>query len=137
MVTLYRAPASYSGEDAAEISHHASPWISHKIMEMLLARGATAAMPGEFTMRAFMNGRIDLSQAEAVADMIAADSAAAHRLAASQLRGGLFVTLGVVRQAREDAWSNPRVHVCLKFPHQLPPVLMSATRSNTSARKLM
>ncbi len=98
VVTLYRAPASYSGEDAAEISHHASPWIAQKIMEMLLAHGATAAMPGEFTMRAFMNGRMDLSQAEAVADIIAADSAAAHRLAASQLRGGLSSEIERLRQ---------------------------------------
>jgi tRNA modification GTPase len=98
VVTLFRAPASYSGEDAAEISHHASPWIAHKIMEMLLDRGATAAMPGEFTMRAFMNGRMDLSQAEAVADIIAADSAAAHRLAASQLRGGLSSEIERLRQ---------------------------------------
>ncbi len=98
VVTLFRAPASYSGEDAAEISHHASPWIAHKIMEMLLDRGATAAMPGEFTMRAFMNGRMDLSQAEAVADIIAADSAAAHRLAASQLRGGLSSEIENLRQ---------------------------------------
>jgi tRNA modification GTPase len=98
VVTIYRSPASYSGEDAAEISHHASPWIAQKIMEMLLARGATAAMPGEFTMRAFMNGRMDLSQAEAVADIIAADSAAAHRLAASQLRGGLSSEIEKLRQ---------------------------------------
>jgi len=98
VVTLYRASASYSGEDAAEISHHASPWIAQKIMEMLLDRGATAAMPGEFTMRAFMNGRMDLSQAEAVADIIAADSAAAHRLAASQLRGGLSSEIEKLRQ---------------------------------------
>jgi tRNA modification GTPase len=98
VVTLFRAPASYSGEDAAEISHHASPWIAQKIMEMLLDRGATAAMPGEFTMRAFMNGRMDLSQAEAVADIIAADSAAAHRLAASQLRGGLSSEIEKLRQ---------------------------------------
>ena len=98
VVTLYRSPASYSGEDAAEISHHASPWIAHKIMEMLLACGATVAMPGEFTMRAFMNGRMDLSQAEAVADIIAADSAAAHRLASSQLRGGLSSEIEKLRR---------------------------------------
>ncbi|MDF1559172.1 MAG: tRNA uridine-5-carboxymethylaminomethyl(34) synthesis GTPase MnmE [Bacteroidales bacterium] len=98
VVTLYRAPASYSGEDAAEISFHASPWIAQKIMKMLLARGATAAMPGEFTMRAFMNGKMDLSQAEAVADIIVADSSAAHRLAASQLRGGLSEEIEKLRQ---------------------------------------
>ena len=88
LVTLFRSPASYTGEDAAEISHHASQFIQQKIMEILAGQGATAAMPGEFTMRAFMNGKMDLSQAEAVADIIAADSEAAHRLASTQLRGG-------------------------------------------------
>ncbi|HCM59979.1 MAG TPA: tRNA uridine-5-carboxymethylaminomethyl(34) synthesis GTPase MnmE [Bacteroidales bacterium] len=88
LVTLFRSPSSYTGEDAAEISHHASPFIQRRIMELLIEQGAKPAMPGEFTMRAFMNGRIDLSQAEAVADLIAADSEAAHRLAATQLRGG-------------------------------------------------
>lgn len=88
LVTLFRSPSSYTGEDAAEISHHASPYIQRRIMELFIELGAKPAMPGEFTMRAFMNGRIDLSQAEAVADLIAADSEAAHRLAATQLRGG-------------------------------------------------
>ena len=88
LVTLFRSPASYTGEDSAEISHHASPFIQRRIMELLIDLGAKPAMPGEFTQRAFMNGRIDLSQAEAVADLIAADSEAAHRLAATQLRGG-------------------------------------------------
>jgi tRNA modification GTPase len=88
LVTLFRAPASYTGEDAAEISHHASPFIQRRIMELLIDLGAKPATPGEFTLRAFMNGRIDLSQAEAVADLIAADSEAAHRLAVTQLRGG-------------------------------------------------
>jgi tRNA modification GTPase len=88
LLTLFRAPASYTGEDSAEISHHASPFIQRRIMELLIDLGAKPAMPGEFTMRAFMNGRIDLSQAEAVADLIAADTEAAHRLAVTQLRGG-------------------------------------------------
>jgi len=88
LVTLFRSPASYTGEDSAEISHHASPFIQHRILDLLIELGAKPAMPGEFTQRAFMNGRIDLSQAEAVADLIAADSEAAHRLAATQLRGG-------------------------------------------------
>jgi tRNA modification GTPase len=98
LVTVFRAPASYTGEDGAEISHHASPFIQHRIMELLLSQGATAATPGEFTMRAFMNGRIDLSQAEAVADIIAADSEAAHRLAATQMRGGLSVSIEELRK---------------------------------------
>jgi len=88
LVTLFRSPASYTGEDSAEISHHASPFIQRRILELLIELGAKPAMPGEFTQRAFMNGRIDLSQAEAVADLIAAESEAAHRLAATQLRGG-------------------------------------------------
>ncbi len=98
LLTLFRAPASYTGEDGAEISHHASPFIQRTIMELLIDKGAKPAMPGEFTMRAFMNGRIDLSQAEAVADIIAADSAAAHRLAATQLKGGFSEGIGKLRQ---------------------------------------
>ncbi|MCU0460150.1 MAG: tRNA uridine-5-carboxymethylaminomethyl(34) synthesis GTPase MnmE, partial [Bacteroidales bacterium] len=98
LVTLFRAPASYTGEDGAEISHHASPFIQRTIMEVLIEKGAKPAMAGEFTMRAFMNGRIDLSQAEAVADVIAADSAAAHRLAATQLRGGFSEGIVKLRQ---------------------------------------
>lgn len=98
LVTLFRAPASYTGEDAAEISHHASPFIQRRIMELLIDLGAKPAMPGEFTQRAFMNGRIDLSQAEAVADLIASDSEAAHRLAATQLRGGFSAGIEQLRK---------------------------------------
>lgn len=88
LVSLFRAPHSYTGEEMAEISCHASPFIQQKIMEILIEKGVETATPGEFTMRAFMNGKMDLSQAEAVADIIASDSEAAHRLAATQLRGG-------------------------------------------------
>lgn len=88
LVSLFRAPHSYTGEEMAEISCHASPFIQHKIMEILIEQGVETATPGEFTMRAFINGKMDLSQAEAVADIIASDSEAAHRLAATQLRGG-------------------------------------------------
>ncbi len=88
LVSLFRAPHSYTGEEMAEISCHASPFIQRRIIEILIDRGAVTASPGEFTMRAFMNGKMDLSQAEAVADIIASDSEAAHRLAATQLRGG-------------------------------------------------
>lgn len=98
LLSLFRAPHSYTGEDMAEISCHASPFVQRKIMEVLMAEGAEAATPGEFTMRAFMNGKMDLSQAEAVADMIAADSEAAHRLAAAQLRGGLSHEIEKLRQ---------------------------------------
>jgi tRNA modification GTPase len=88
LVTLFRGPDSYTGEDSVEISHHASPFIQHKLLELLTSLGASVAMPGEFTMRAFINGKMDLSQAEAVADIIASESEAAHRLAMTQLRGG-------------------------------------------------
>ena len=86
IVTVYRAPNSYTGEDAAEVSHHASPYVQHMLVQLFTEKGAVIASPGEFTMRAFMNGRMDLSQAEAVADLIAAETESAHRLAASQLR---------------------------------------------------
>ncbi|MCK7530895.1 MAG: hypothetical protein MZV63_07520 [Marinilabiliales bacterium] len=90
LLSVFRAPHSYTGEDMAEISCHASPFIQQRIIEILLEQGAETATPGEFTMRAFMNGKMDLSQAEAVADIIASDSEAAHRLAATQLRGGFL-----------------------------------------------
>lgn len=88
LISLFRAPHSYTGEEMAEISCHASPFIQRRIIEILIGKGVETATPGEFTMRAFMNGKMDLSQAEAVADIIASDSEAAHRLAATQLRGG-------------------------------------------------
>lgn len=98
LVSIFRAPHSYTGEDMAEISCHASPFIQHRIIEILIEKGVGTAAPGEFTMRAFMNGKMDLSQAEAVADIIAADSEAAHRLAATQLRGGLSEGIEKLRQ---------------------------------------
>jgi tRNA modification GTPase len=98
ILTIYRIPNSYTGEDAAEISCHASPYIQQKIMELFVSKGVIPAQPGEFTMRAFMNGRMDLSQAEAVADLIASESEAAHCLAISQLRGGLSAEIEKLRQ---------------------------------------
>lgn len=98
LVSIFRSPHSYTGEDMAEISCHASPFIQRRILEILIERGVETATPGEFTMRAFMNGKMDLSQAEAVADLIAADSEAAHRLAATQLRGGLSAGIEKLRQ---------------------------------------
>jgi len=98
LVSLFRSPLSYTGEDMAEISCHASSFIVHRIIEMLIEKGAMTATPGEFTMRAFMNGKMDLSQAEAVADLIASESGAAHRLAISQLRGGLSAEIEKLRQ---------------------------------------
>ncbi len=98
LVSLFRAPLSYTGEDMTEISCHASPFIQQRIIEILLEQGAETASPGEFTRRAFMNGKMDLSQAEAVADIIASDSEAAHRLAATQLRGGFSAEIEKLRQ---------------------------------------
>lgn len=88
LVSLFRAPHSYTGEDATEISCHGSSYILQQIMQLLIAEGCRAAGPGEFTQRAFLNGKMDLSQAEAVADVIASSSAATHRLAMNQMRGG-------------------------------------------------
>ena len=88
LVAVFRAPHSYTGEDAVEISCHASAYIAQRILCLLTDAGARAATPGEFTRRAFVNGRMDLAQCEAVADLIAAETAAAHRLAMNQLKGG-------------------------------------------------
>ena len=97
VVSLFRKPHSYTGEDSVEISCHASTYIEQKIIELLINEGARAAMPGEFTRRAFINGRLDLSQAEAVADLIASDSEAAHRLALNQMRGGFSEEINNLR----------------------------------------
>ena len=98
LVSLFRAPHSYTGEDSIEISCHASPYIQQKILELLVNKGAEAAKPGEFTQRAFLNGKMDLSQAEAVADLIAAESEGAHRVALQQLRGGFSDRLNSLRE---------------------------------------
>ena len=88
LVSVYKAPHSYTGEDAAEIGCHASPYIVSVILQRLVRAGCRMAEPGEFTKRAFLNGKMDLAQAEAVADLIAADSQASHRLAFGQMKGG-------------------------------------------------
>jgi tRNA modification GTPase len=88
VVTLFRAPHSFTGEDVVEISCHGSVYIQQRILQLLVEKGCALAKPGEFTQRAFLNGKMDLSQAEAVADLIASGSAAAHRMALSQMRGG-------------------------------------------------
>ena len=87
LLSVFRAPHSYTGEDSAEISCHASPYIQRKILELLINNGAMTALPGEFTQRAFLNGKMDLSQAEAVADLIASSARLAHKVAMSQMRG--------------------------------------------------
>lgn len=97
VVALYRAPHSYTGEDAAEISCHGSRYIVSEIISLLIRSGARAAQPGEFTVRAFLAGKLDLSQAEAVADLIASDSRASHALASTQMRGGYSAALGALR----------------------------------------
>ena len=88
LLSIFRTPNSYTAENIVEISCHGSMYIQQRILELLLAKGARLAKPGEFTMRAFLNGKLDLSQAEAVADLIAANSTAAHQLAINQMRGG-------------------------------------------------
>ena len=98
LVSLFKAPHSYTGEDSIEISCHGSPYIQQKIMELLVNHGAEPARPGEFTQRAFLNGKMDLSQAEAVADLIAAESEGAHRVAMQQLRGGFSDRLKSLRE---------------------------------------
>ena len=97
LVSIFRAPHSYTGEDSVEISCHASSYIVSSIMELLYHAGARAAEPGEFTQRAFLNGKMDLAQAEAVADVIASQNAAAHRVAFKQMRGGFSSELRDMR----------------------------------------
>ena len=87
VLTVFRAPHSFTGEDVLELSCHGSVWIQQQLVGTLIDAGCRLAMPGEFTRRAFANGRIDLSQAEAVADLIASNSAASHRVAMNQMRG--------------------------------------------------
>lgn len=88
LVTLFRAPHSYTGEDSVEISCHGSAYIVSEILRLALGAGARMASPGEFTLRAFLAGKLDLAQAEAVADLIASSSRAAHAMATNQMRGG-------------------------------------------------
>jgi tRNA modification GTPase len=98
VVGLFVAPKSYTKENVVEISCHGSNYIIQQIISLLIRRGASAAKPGEFTLRAFLNGGMDLSQAEAVADLIASDSQAAHQVAMNQLRGGFSNELAVLRE---------------------------------------
>ena len=104
VATIFRAPASFTGEDVVEISVHGSRWIQKEIIADLIRRGAYAAAPGEFTQRAFINGRLDLAQAEGVADLIASSSRAAHKLAISQTRGGFS------RELEPVSYTHLRAH---------------------------
>ncbi len=98
LVTVFKAPHSFTGEDSVEISCHGSPLIQNKLIQLLIEKGARMADPGEFTMRAFMNGKLDLSQAEAVADLISAENEAAHRVALQQMRGGFSNEIAQLRE---------------------------------------
>ena len=97
LVTVFRAPHSFTGEESVEISCHGSVYIQQRLMELLLDEGARMAKAGEFTRRAFRNGKFDLSQAEAVADLIASSSRASHRVAMNQMRGGFTRKLALLR----------------------------------------
>ena len=97
LVSVFRAPHSYTGEDSVEISTHASAYIVSELIGLLLKAGARFAEPGEFTRRAFLNGKLDLAQAEAVADVISSTTAASHRVAMNQLKGGFSVQLASLR----------------------------------------
>lgn len=98
LVSVFRGPYSYTGENTVEISCHGSVYIQQQILQLLMRSGCRAAEPGEFTLRAFLNGKMDLSQAEAVADLIQSDSEAAHKIAMQQMRGGFSNELQLLRQ---------------------------------------
>lgn len=97
LVSIFRSPHSYTGEDSTEISCHGSSYILQQVLKLLIENGCRLANPGEYTQRAFLNGKMDLSQAEAVADLIASSSAATHRMAMNQMRGGFSKELSLLR----------------------------------------
>jgi tRNA modification GTPase len=102
VIGLFVGPKSYTGEDVVEISCHGSNYILQQVIQLLVRKGARLAQPGEYTMRAFLNGRMDLSQAEAVADLIASDSESAHQIAMQQMRGGFSQEIAELRQQLID-----------------------------------
>ena len=97
LVSVFRSPHSYTGEDSTEISCHGSAYILSRVLRLLIDAGCRQAQPGEFTRRAFANGKLDLSQAEAVADLIASTNEATHRIAIGQLRGNISTSLSSLR----------------------------------------
>lgn len=99
LISVFRNPKSYTGEDIVEISCHGSPYIIKTILELLVQNNVRMAQPGEFTQRAFMNGKLDLAQAEAVADLIASESKASHSIALHQMRGGVSNELAALRES--------------------------------------
>jgi tRNA modification GTPase len=141
LVTFFREPASYTGEDVLEISCHGNPFIAQRILEDLLARGCRAAQPGEFTQRAFIHGRLDLSQAEAVMDLIHARSERALAAANQQLRGSLGKYLGELTEGLLGVLA--RVEAYIDFPDEdLPPedkllILGELTRLSTGTKRLL
>jgi len=102
LVSLFLNPHSYTGEDSLEISCHGSPFIVKRVIETLIKYGARMADPGEFTLRAFLNQKLDLAQAEAVADMIHSNSEASLQMAISQIRGGFSDDIKYLRQELID-----------------------------------
>src|SRR5210317_1742071 len=98
LLTLFKNPNSYTGEDVIEISCHGSHYIQQQIIQLCLRNGCRMANPGEFTLRAFLNGKLDLSQAEAVADLIASDNEASHQIAMQQMRGGFSSEIAKLRE---------------------------------------
>ena len=94
---MFKNPNSYTGQDSIEISCHGSPFIQQKLLQLFLSQGARMANAGEFTLRAFLNGKLDLSQAEAVADLIASNSALSHQFAMQQMRGGFSTKINQLR----------------------------------------
>ena len=98
LITLFKNPNSYTGQDSIEISCHGSPFIQQKLLQLFLRQGARMANAGEFTLRAFLNGKLDLSQAEAVSDLIASNSALSHQFAMQQMRGGFSTKINQLRQ---------------------------------------
>ena len=98
IISFFKTPNSYTGDDLVEISCHGSSFIQEKIIELILQYDARLAEPGEFTLRAFSNGKMDLTQAEAVADLIASNSKSSHRLAINQMRGGFSKEISILRE---------------------------------------
>ena len=97
LVTIFCGPNSYTGQESVEVSCHGSPFIQQQLLQLFLSAGARMAEPGEFTMRAFLNGKLDLSQAEAVADLIASNSSVSHQVAMQQMRGGFSAKIKTLR----------------------------------------
>ena len=98
LLSIFKGPHSYTGEDVVEISCHGSPYIQQQIIQLFLKKGCRTADPGEFTLRAFLNGKMDLSQAEAVADLIASENEASHQIAIQQMRGGFSSEIAKLRE---------------------------------------